>query len=136
MSRAEDEPPIEGHRLTTWTVLPGGDDVRLDLVTADGRECGLVLPFDMLSSLLMTLPRMLQAALAERSSDTSLRVAQPLDRWRVEQVQGTSDLVLRLATPDGFEVSFAAHGTTADRLGAALMMAARLTEAKNTRNIH
>jgi hypothetical protein len=72
--RAEDEISIEGRGLTSWAVMPGGTNIRLDLATAAGKTCSVVLPFDALSSLLMTLPRVLQAALDARCSDGSLRV--------------------------------------------------------------
>jgi hypothetical protein len=38
----------------------------MDLVGADGNAHALVLPFDLLASLLMTLPRILQTALDAR----------------------------------------------------------------------
>jgi len=55
--------PIERQQLTTWAVMPGGHHIRLDLSTPDGKPGSIVVSFDTLSSLLMTLPRMLQAAL-------------------------------------------------------------------------
>jgi len=61
-----------------WAVTPGGQDIRLGLSTADGKTSNVVFSSDALSSLLMTLPRMLQAALDARCSDGSMRVAQPL----------------------------------------------------------
>jgi hypothetical protein len=136
MSQTGDDQPIEGLQLTTWAVMPGGGDVLLNLATADGGTCGLVLPFDALSSLLMTLPRMLQAALEARSSDASLCVAQPLGRWRVEEVQGRPGLVLKLATPDGFEVAFAMDGGTTSSLGMALVTASRMKTADDARPLH
>ena len=61
--RTDGATPIEGRQLMRWAVMPGGADIRLDLSTADGNTRSVVLPFNALSSLLMTLPRMLQAAL-------------------------------------------------------------------------
>src|ERR1700760_2355874 len=108
MDPAQKEPrPILGEQLTNWAVLDGGARVGMDFRGTDQRSHRIVLPFDTLTSLLMTLPRMLQTALDTRFSDGSLRLVQPLGTWRIEQAEATSGLVLRLATPDGFEVAFA-----------------------------
>jgi hypothetical protein len=64
----------------------------------------MVFSFDALSSLLMTLPRMLQAALDSRCSDGSLRLAQVLGSWRLEQAQGCPSLILKLSTRDGLKL--------------------------------
>jgi hypothetical protein len=66
-------PSVEGKELTTWVVLADGTHVRLDFVGIDGEAHRLVLSFDVLSSLLMTLPTMLQSALNARFPDGSLR---------------------------------------------------------------
>jgi len=113
--------PIDGQQLTTWSVLPGGTQIRLDVVAADGRTHRIVLPFDALSGLLMTLPRMLQSALDARFADGSLRVVQPLSAWRVEQLEGSDGLLLKLGTPDGFEVAFVLNAEHAGSLGVALL---------------
>jgi hypothetical protein len=116
-----DTSPIEGRQLTTWAVLPGGTQIRLDFTAADGRTHRIVLPFDTLSGLLMTLPRMLQSALDARFADGSLRVVQPLSAWRVEQLEGSDGLLLKLGTPDGFEVAFVLNAEHAGSLGVALL---------------
>jgi hypothetical protein len=116
--------------------MPGGADIRLDLSTADGKTRSVVLPFDALSSLLMTLPRMLQAALDARCDDGSLRGAQLLGTWRLEQAQGNASLILKLSTRDGFEVAFALNGKDAGSLGMALVTTSRTTEAFPTKRPH
>jgi hypothetical protein len=126
--QAEDKISIEGRGLTSWAVMPGGTNIRLDLATATGKTCSVVLPFDALSSLLMTLPRMLQAALNARCSDGSLRVTQQLGSWRIERADDNASLILKLNTPDGFEVAFALTGKDAGPLGAALITTSRLAE--------
>jgi hypothetical protein len=113
--------PIEGQQLTTWAVLPGGMRIRLDFIAANGRTHRIVLPFDTLSGLLMTLPRMLQSALDARFADGSLRVVQRLGAWQLEQLEGNDGLILKLGTTDGFEVAFALDGEHAGLLGAALL---------------
>jgi hypothetical protein len=113
--------PIEGRQLTTWAVLPGGTQIRLDFTAADGRTHHIVLPFDTLSGLLMTLPRMLQSALDARFTDGSLRVVQRLDAWKLEQLEGDSGRLLKLGTTDGFEVAFVLNDAHAGSLGSALL---------------
>src|SRR5262249_55888236 len=115
--------PIEGEQLKAWCVLSGGTRVRMDFISADGTPHQIVLPFDVLSSLLMTLPRMLQSALNTRFADGSLRLVQRLSTWRIEQAETTSAIILRLSTRDGFEVAFALNSGDADSLGAALLAA-------------
>jgi hypothetical protein len=65
---------IQGQRLTTWAVLPGGEQVCLGFASTDGATHSIVLPVDALTGLLMTLPRMLQSALDERSPNGTLRM--------------------------------------------------------------
>src|ERR1700733_5764207 len=112
---------IEGEELTTWRVLTGGTHVSMDFIGIDGAAHRLVLPFDVLSSLLMTLPRMLQTALDARFPDGSLRFVQPIGSWRLEQAESDLGLILRLGTRDGFEIAFAWNGSDADSVGAALL---------------
>jgi hypothetical protein len=113
---------VEGEQLLNWAVLPGGGRIQMSFRAVDGATHRIALPFDALSGLLMTLPTMLQAALNMRSVDQSLRVAQPLSTWRLEQVEGAPDLLLRLGTKDGFEISFALDGHHAESLGSALLV--------------
>ena len=115
--------PIEGQTLTTWAVLPGGRQIRLEFLAADGRPRSLVLPFETLSGLLMTLPRILQSALDTRFADGSLRVVQRLGTWRLEQLHGDAGLLLKLGTTDGFEVAFVLNDEHAGSLGSALLAA-------------
>jgi len=116
-----DAASLEGRHLTTWTVLPGGRQIRLGFVAADGKPHGLILSVDVLSGLLMTLPRMLQSALDAQFPDRSLRMVQRLAAWRLEAAENNADVILQLATADGFEVAFALNRNDADALGAALV---------------
>ncbi len=115
--------PIEGKQLTSWSVLAGGTHVGMDFVGLDGTSHRIVLPFEALSSLLMTLPRMLQTALNTRFADDSLRLVQCLSSWRVEQAEADPGLILSLGTKDGFEVAFTLGDGDADALGSALVAA-------------
>jgi hypothetical protein len=107
--------PIEGRQLTAWAVLPGGTHIRLDFAGSDGTIHRIVLPFDALTGLLMTLPRMLQTALDTRFADGSLRFVQQLGRWALEQAESDAGLILKLGTRDGFEVAFALNARTLTR---------------------
>ena len=105
---------IEGAQLTGWSLPAAGTMNRI------------VLPFEMLGSLLMTLPRMLQAALNARFPDGSLRFVQRLGTWRIEHAEANSGLILRLSTQDGFEVAFVLGDHDADAFGTALRAAPNL----------
>lgn len=115
--------PIHGEKLTTWSVLPGGRKISLDFVAANGESHRIVLPVETLSGLMMTLPRMLQSALDQRFPDGSLRIVQRLGQWGLEQQEADEALILKLGTPDGFEVAFALDGEHAGSLGSALLRA-------------
>jgi hypothetical protein len=121
---------IEGEQLTAWAVLAGGAHVRMDFIGTDGTSHRIVLPFDVLTGLLMTLPRMLQAALDARFPDGSLRFVQRLGSWQIEQAEANPGLILRLGTQDGFEAAFALNDQDAGLLGAALVAAPDANQSK------
>jgi hypothetical protein len=123
---------IEGQTLTTWTVIPGGEQICLGFTSAHGVTHRIKLPVEVLTGLLMTLPRMLQSALNERFPDGSLRVVQPLGDWRLEQAEGDNGLILKLGTPDGFEVAFTVPDPDAASLGAALLTTKTLARRLNS----
>ena len=54
----------------------------------------------------MTLPRMVRQALRARHQDESLRLVYPAGKISSEQSSDTKTIIVTLATPDGFEVSF------------------------------
>ena len=113
--------PIEGERLTTWRVLPGGNRIALDFVATDGGSHSIVLSVDALSGLMMTLPLMLQTALDERFPNGAFRIVQQLAGWQLEQQAAADGLILKLRTAEGFEVSFALATENAGCLGVALL---------------
>jgi hypothetical protein len=112
---------INGTCLTSWGLLDGGTRVTLAFASLDGTAHHISLPFDALSSLLMTLPRILQAALNARFPDGLLRVAQPLANWRLEHNATTNGLILSLGTAEGFEVAFIVARKDVNSLGASLL---------------
>ena len=111
---------IIGERLTSWGPAEGGEHVRLGFEDAAGRARAVILPITVLSGLMMTIPRMLRQALEARFADGSLRMIHELGDWRVERAVGADASILSLATPDGFEVTFAVATPQADRLGETL----------------
>jgi hypothetical protein len=119
-----DRSAIKGERLTTWAVSPDGERVRLGFEDEAGRPCVLSLQTALLSALMMTIPRMLRQALEARVADGSLRMIHELGDWRVERAVGADASILSLATPDGFEVTFAVATPEADRLGETLRYSA------------
>ena len=102
--------PIEGQKLTSWGVLPGGTQIALDFVAIDGGTHRIVLPFDALSGLMMTLPRMLQSALDERFPDGGMRIVQPLGTMAAGTTEPRRQLYPQARYADGFEVAFALNG--------------------------
>ncbi|HUD58382.1 MAG TPA: hypothetical protein VMQ99_02665 [Acetobacteraceae bacterium] len=105
----------------------------MDFIGTDGTSHRIVLPFDVLTGLLMTLPRMLQAALDARFPDGSLRFVQRLGSWQIEQAEANPGLILRLGTQDGFEAAFALNDHDAGLLGAALVAAPDANQSKTRR---
>jgi hypothetical protein len=87
----------------------GEDGVSISLVAEDvsGRSVRLTFPTEVLSSLIMTLPQMLTAAIQRRRNDPSARLVYPLAETKTELSTDLSTRILTLKTPDGFTVSFA-----------------------------
>src|SRR3982074_1623482 len=87
----------------------GDDGESISLVAEDvsGRSVRRTFPTDVLSSLIMTLPQMLTAAIQRRRNDPSARLVYPLAESRTELSTDLSTRILTLTTPDGFTVSFA-----------------------------
>jgi hypothetical protein len=87
----------------------GEDGASISLVAEDvsGSSVVLTFPIDVLSSLVMTLPRILTAAIQRHRNDPSARLVYPLAESRTELSTDLSTRILTLKTPDGFSVSFA-----------------------------
>lgn len=92
--------------LTKVWVAEDGSECRLEMKTQEGDDGIVDLPFDSLSSLMMTLPAVASSALRRRFRDPGMRVAFPLDSWRVERASDGTKVMLTLSTTDGFEVTF------------------------------
>lgn len=103
---------IDALSLTTFKVDPDGSRVHFHVRDGDGSSAELVLPASCLTQLLMTLPGIIQEVLRNAHRDDSMRVAYPLERYRIELAEsrekGHQPFILTLETGDGFAVSFAA----------------------------
>lgn len=98
---------IEAETLTTFEVAQDGARVRFNCRDADGGAVCLSLPVDSMIQMVMTLPRIAQAALRRRHGDDSLRLVYPAGSWLIERDIAQPDtLIVTLSTSDGFEVSF------------------------------
>jgi len=101
-----ERPEIVGTQLTHVRIRPCGHVVELGFMDGSGNPVTLVLPHQALGMLLMTLPRLIETALRQRTGDASLRHVYPVGNWRVETATDNESLLLGLATPDGFAVTF------------------------------
>jgi hypothetical protein len=128
--------PIQGEKLTTWSVLPGGTQICLGFADAGGGSHRIVPPVEGLSGLMMTLPRMLQSALDERFPAGSLRIVRRLGKWKLEQQEIDDRLILKLGTRDGFEVVFTLNTEHTGSLGAALLETPREPESLLERRLN
>ncbi len=111
---------IEVSKLTGFELSADGQSLRINLHRPDGERAAVVLPAECLSSLLMTFPGLIEQALRRRYGDPSLRMVYPAQSWELPQAADGSALILSLATPDQFEVSFAFSFPTGRRIAAAL----------------
>jgi hypothetical protein len=93
-----------------------GQTITLNLPGKNGRLCEVVLSFDEASSLGMTLPALLSAALRLRYSNDTLRHVYPLRKFAVEGATDCRHLMLALAADEGFEIHFAMTADTAQLL--------------------
>ncbi len=92
-------------RLTTCSLIEDGHAIRLEFVDSKGQPGAVELPFDQAQSIVMTLPQVLAKALQRRTQSRSSRYVFSLGRWSIESSDENS-LIVTMATPDGFEVSF------------------------------
>ncbi len=93
-------------KLTTFSIAADGTRFRMNFISGDGDHACLGLPTECLTELIMTLPRMMRQALHARHHDESLRLVYPADKISIEQSSDPRTIIVTLATPDGFEVSF------------------------------
>ena len=111
---------IEASKLTGFELSADGQSLRINLHRPGGEQAAVVLPAECLSSMLMTFPGLIEQALRRRHGDPSLRMVYQAQNWDLQQAADGSALILSLATPDQFQVSFALSFPTGRRIAAAL----------------
>ena len=94
-------------KLTRYETRVDGASMTLIGEDDKGRSLRLIFSTTLLSSLIMTLPRMVSAAVRQQRNDPSARVVYPLAASKVELSTDLSTRILTLTTSDGFAVSFA-----------------------------
>jgi len=105
--------------LTTCEAAQGGAKLRLHMRDETGRDVVLELPAGLASSLILTLPHLMEECMQQlRGSAT--RLVFPLRCWMLESAAETGDFILSLQTPDGFKVAFAVPSDDARALAEAL----------------
>jgi hypothetical protein len=110
----------------------GDDGMSISLIAEDdtGRSFRLTFPTTVLSSLVMTLPQMVTAAVQRQRNDPSTRLVYPLAESRMELSTDFATRILTLTTPDGFTVSFA---LTSEQFRELVRSDARLADMKTRR---
>lgn len=102
---------IHADALTTFEISPDGNKVRLNVRDEQGSPGTLELPAGCMNQLLMSLPGMIQQALRRNQGDHSLRLAYPMEGFRLEQGDvgddGAQRYLLTLQTDGSFEITFA-----------------------------
>jgi hypothetical protein len=105
--------------LTTCEVTRGGAELRLHMRDETGREVTLELPAALASSLILTLPRLMEKSVQQLRGEAT-RLVFPLGCWMLESAAETGDFILSLQTPDAFKVAFAVSSDDARALAEAL----------------
>jgi hypothetical protein len=118
---------IVSSRLTHCDISRDGKAIRLSLLDQGGNPAFVEFALDEAASIIMTLPRLLTAALQSRSGSTDLRYVFLVNKWSLEIARGQRALILTLRTEDGFDVSFGLSLEMCMDIGSAIME--RLTDS-------
>jgi hypothetical protein len=98
---------LDVSHLTSFAVAPDGDEVTLNMAESEGTTISLRLPFECVTQLVMTLPKIQTQAVRARHRDPTLRVVYPVGPWTMETSDDPTKVILTLITTDGFHASFA-----------------------------
>lgn len=102
---------VRGDTLVDFQVAPDGSRVRFNVRDENGDTGALELPAACLNQLLMTLPKVIKMALQRNQQDQSLRLAYPMDGFRLELGEvgqdGVRRYLLTLETDGSFDITFA-----------------------------
>ena len=105
--------------LTTCEAAQGGAKLRLYMRDEAGHEVALELPAGLATSLILTLPHLMEKCVQQLRGDAAARLVFPLGCWMLESADETGDFILSLQTPDGFKVAFAVPSDDARALAEA-----------------
>jgi len=94
--------------------------VIIDFVGQAGESVSIAMPFDQAESIVMTIPRLLSAALKMQTGDAEARYVFSVGNWSLEVAKDQNYRILAVRTPDGFEVAFAISFETSVAMGSAL----------------
>jgi len=111
---------IVSRQLTTCTVIEGGKTIRFDLLGQAGEPVSIEMPFDQAESIVMTIPRLLSAALKMQTGDNRARYVFSVGNWSLELAKDQNYRILGVRTPDGFEVALGISFETSVAMGSAL----------------
>lgn len=107
--------------LTTCDVTDGGRTVRLQMREKNGQEITLDLPGELASSLLLTLPQLMERCLQTLRGD-SARLVFPVHTWKLEAAGDAGAFILTLRTRDGFGIAFALEADDGTALAEAMRL--------------
>ena len=105
--------------LTTCDIADVGNSIQLHMQDVAGEPVTLRLPCELASSLILTLPRLMNHCL-QLLSGGAARLAFPMHSWNLEAATLTGELILTLQTPDGFSAAFVVSKDDAKGLGESL----------------
>ena len=92
--------------LINCDICRDGKAIRLNLLDHASNPTYVEFTLDQAASIVMTLPRLLTAALQSSSGRSDLRFVFPVDKWSLEIAHNQSVLIFTLQTEDGFNASF------------------------------
>jgi hypothetical protein len=109
---------LEIRKLIHFETASDGTAVRLIIEDSMGDPTGIIMPIDILTALLMTLPAMASSAVKRANDDPSVRITYPLREFQIE-LSPDNLRILTIGTPDGFTVSFSLTEELPQELGEA-----------------
>ncbi|SHN77667.1 hypothetical protein SAMN05444170_3482 [Bradyrhizobium erythrophlei] len=109
---------IDIRRLVNFETAIDGTAVKLVAEDQAGRTVDIILTVEILSALLMTLPKMASSAVRRANHDPRMRITYPLREFQIEAAPDNFR-ILTIGTPDGFTVSFSLTEELSRELGEA-----------------
>jgi hypothetical protein len=83
-------------------VIEGGKTIRFDLVGQAGEPVSIEMPFDQAESIVMTVPRLLSAALRMQTGDNRTRYVFSVGNWSLELAKDQNYRILAVANAGRF----------------------------------